>query len=59
MELLEAILFIEELVGNMEPISEWNIKNIHGVILKKIDNHNAGRYRMENVVIGGAVQYTV
>ena len=51
----EAILFIEELIENMEPISEWNIKNIHGLILKKIDNLNAGRYRMENVVIGGAV----
>jgi Fic family protein len=50
----EAILFLEELIGNNEPLSEWNIKNIHGLILKEIDNLNAGRYRRENVVIGGA-----
>ncbi|MDF2858644.1 MAG: hypothetical protein K0Q87_4495 [Neobacillus sp.] len=51
----EAILFLEELIGNNEPLSEWNIKNIHALILKEIDNQNAGMYRMENVVIGGAV----
>jgi len=50
----EAILFLEELIGNNEPLSEWNIKSIHGLILKEIDNLNAGRYRRENVVIGGA-----
>jgi len=51
----EAILFLEELIGNNESLSEWNIKNIHGLILKQIDNQNAGKYRMENVVIGGAI----
>ncbi len=51
----EAILFLEELAGNNEPLSEWNIKCIHGIILKEIDNQNAGKYRAENVVIGGAV----
>lgn len=50
----EAILFIEELITNKEVLSEWNIKNIHALILKEIDNQNAGRYRMENVVISGA-----
>ncbi len=50
----EAILFLEEMIGNNESLSEWNIKNIHGLILKEIDNQNAGKYRMENVVIGGA-----
>ena len=50
----EAILFIEELITNKEPLSEWNIKNIHALILKGIDNNNAGKYRTENVVISGA-----
>ena len=50
----EAILFIEDLVRNKELLSEWNIKNIHGLILKKIDNENARKYRSENVVISGA-----
>lgn len=50
----EAILFIEELISNKEPLSEWDIKNIHALILKEIDNNNAGKYRTENVVISGA-----
>ncbi len=50
----EAILFIEKLISNKEPLSEWNIKNIHALILKEIDNTNAGKYRSENVVISGA-----
>lgn len=50
----EAILFVEDLVSNKEPLSEWNIKNIHALILKEIDNINAGKYRTENVVISGA-----
>jgi len=50
----EAILFVEDLIANREPISEWNIKNIHALILKEIDNANAGKYRIENVVISGA-----
>jgi len=50
----EAILFIEDLISNKEPLSEWNIKNIHALILKEIDNINAGKYRTENVVISGA-----
>lgn len=50
----EAILFLEELITNQEPLSEWNIKNVHSLILKAIDNANAGKYRSENVVISGA-----
>lgn len=50
----KAILFLDDLVKNNEPISEWNIKNIHQLILKDIDNENAGRYRKENVIIKGA-----
>lgn len=50
----EAILFIEDLAAGDQPLTEWNIKNIHALILKKIDHDNAGKYRMENVVISGA-----
>ncbi|MGB9343753.1 Fic family protein [Trichococcus sp.] len=50
----DAILFIEQLVSEKEPLSEWNIKNIHALVLKQIDNQNAGKYRSENVVISGA-----
>ena len=50
----EAILFIESLISNSESLSEWNIKNIHSLILREIDNQNAGRYRSENVVISSA-----
>ena len=51
----KAILYLDDLVKDNEPISELNIKNIHQLILKDIDNENAGRYRKENVTIKGAV----
>jgi Fic family protein len=50
----EAILFIEDLIDRIEPLSEWDIKSIHALILKEIDHANAGRYRNENVLISGA-----
>jgi Fic family protein len=50
----EAILFIEDLISANEELSEWNLKNIHALILKGIDNKNSGRYRNENVLISGA-----
>ncbi len=49
-----AILFLNDLVKDDDPITEWNIKNIHALILKEIDDENAGRYRSENVTIKGA-----
>lgn len=55
----EAILFLEELVKNDSAITEWNIKNLHALILKEIDNDNAGKYRSENVLISGASQVPV
>ncbi len=51
----KAILFLDDLVKEDNPISEWNIKSIHSLILKEIDNENAGRYRNENVTIKGAI----
>lgn len=50
----EAILFIEDLIYSNEELSEWNLRNIHALILKGIDNGNAGKYRSENVLISGA-----
>jgi Fic family protein len=50
----EAILYVEEIVSRQEPLSEWQIKNIHRLILKSIDDEHAGIYRKENVIISGA-----
>lgn len=52
----EAILFLEDLVKNYADISEFDIRNIHTLILKEIDNANAGKYRLENVIISGVSQ---
>ena len=49
-----AILYLEEILNDDEPITEWNIKNIHQLILREIDDKNAGSYRKENVLIKGA-----
>lgn len=50
----DAILFVEDLISKKETLSEWNIRNIHSLVLKEIDNKNAGKYRDVNVVISGA-----
>ncbi len=50
----QAILFLDDLIKDKKPITEWNIKNIHQLVLKEIDDDNAGRYRDENVKIKGA-----
>jgi Fic family protein len=50
----EAIVFLEDIVEVGELLSQWQIKNIHGQVLKGIDDAEAGRYRSENVVIAGA-----
>ena len=49
-----AIIYLEELVNKDTELTEWDIKSIHSLILKEIDNDNAGRYRTENVIISGA-----
>jgi Fic family protein len=50
----DAIFYIDEIVSNREPLSEWQLKSIHRLILKGIDDENAGVYRKQNVVISGA-----
>ena len=50
----EAIVYVEEIVRRQEPLSEWQIKSIHRLILKGIHDEDAGIYRKENVLISGA-----
>ncbi|WP_116135482.1 Fic family protein [Trinickia diaoshuihuensis] len=50
----DAILYVEEIVAKQESLTDWQIRNIHGLVLKGIDDAEAGRYRQENVVISGA-----
>lgn len=49
----DAIHYIEEVIGKNEILSEWQIKNIHSLVLKGIMPGNAGVYRQENVFISG------
>jgi Fic family protein len=50
----DAILYLEDLVAKNTLLSEWDIRNIHQLVLKTIDDPNAGTYRRENVLIAGA-----
>lgn len=50
----EAIEFLEELINDNRELTEFDIKNIHAIVLKGIDDKDAGRYRTENVIISGA-----
>jgi len=40
--------------GVMQSTKLWQILNIHQLILKNIDDENAGRYRQLNILISGA-----
>lgn len=50
----DAIVFLEDIVQKHERMTEWTIKTIHRLVLKGIQDENAGVYRKENVLIGGA-----
>ena len=45
--------YVEDIIRTEESFSEWQIRNIHQLILKNIDDENAGRYRHQNVLISG------
>lgn len=49
-----AITYVEEIVKKEEPLSEWQIKNLHRLVLKGIDDDYAGVYRDQQVLIAGA-----
>jgi len=48
----DAILYVEDAVSKGAALSEWQIRNIHGLVLKGI-NEEAAHYRCKNVVIAG------
>ncbi|MDR0979169.1 MAG: Fic family protein, partial [Lachnospiraceae bacterium] len=50
----QAIDFVEDIAKNNIEITEDVILKIHGLILKNIDNRNAGNYRFVNVRISGS-----
>lgn len=50
----EAVLYIEELISNKEPLTEHVIKQLHYLILKNIRDRDAGKYREINVFISGS-----
>nr|WP_093339978.1 Fic family protein [Salibacterium halotolerans] len=50
----EAIDFIEEQIDQGSTMNHSLIKNVHYLVLKNIDDHNAGRYRQINVRISGS-----
>lgn len=50
----EAISYIEDQVTQTAELDERTLKTIHHLILKNIDDENAGRYRSINVRISGS-----
>ncbi|PID16967.1 cell filamentation protein Fic [Sporosarcina sp. P34] len=50
----DAITYVEEIVQMNETLSEWQIKNLHRLVLKGIHDEYAGVYRQEQVFIAGA-----
>ncbi|MWC27684.1 Fic family protein [Paenibacillus sp. MMS18-CY102] len=50
----EAITYVQDLVNRKMDVTEHVIKSIHQLVLKNIDDENAGRYRMINVFISGS-----
>jgi Fic family protein len=50
-----ALDFLEELAGSPDrPITEADVRQLHFLVLKGIDDENAGRYRSAQVEIGGS-----
>ena len=52
----DAIGYVEAVVANEAPFSLQMIRSIHALILKNIDDENAGVWRRFNVTISGARQ---
>ncbi|MEN6622024.1 MAG: Fic family protein [Smithella sp.] len=50
----DAIDYIEDLVASTEPITPFHVRQIHKLVLSRIDDENAGRYRETMVRIAGA-----
>ena len=50
----EAIVYIEDLVGQDVEITPYHVRQIHQLVLANIDDTNAGQYRKTSVRIAGA-----
>ena len=42
-----AVQYLNDIIYKKEELSEWQIKQIHFLVLKQIDSKNAGVYRKE------------
>lgn len=51
----EAIAFVEDLARSKQPVTAFQVRQVHQLVLAQIDDANAGQYRRTNVRIGGAV----
>jgi len=49
-----AIDFVEALARGEEPLTENNLRQIHALVLKAIDDEEAGRYRRGHVRLSGS-----
>lgn len=49
----DAIDYVESLVESSEPITPFHVRQIHKLVLSRIDDENAGRYRNTQVQITG------
>ncbi|WP_244206598.1 Fic family protein [Caballeronia pedi] len=50
----DAMRFLDEIIATNEPLTAWQIRNIHNVVLKGRAGEEACRYRHVNVAIAGA-----
>ncbi|HRQ42671.1 MAG TPA: Fic family protein [Chloroflexota bacterium] len=50
----EAIKLVELLVSDPEPLTAFSVRQLHALVLAKIDDENAGQYRTLSVRIVGA-----
>ena len=50
----EAVDLIIDLAQNKTTLSEYVLKQLHGLVLRGIDKNNAGKYRSVNVMISGS-----
>jgi hypothetical protein len=50
----DAMRYLDEIVATNGPLSAWQIRNIHNVVLKGRAGEEACRYRHVNVAIAGA-----
>ena len=50
----DALLYVRDLARSAEPVREIDVRNIHRLVLQKIDPDEAGRYSQHQRVISGS-----